>query len=76
MTSDYPRPINEDVSPHCEFNNAIGGWGSGGSMNNPMYRKICGLGNYEPLSGRGKRRMIEKYSYGKCISKKKKFWNL
>ena len=76
MTHPQSSGFNNDISPHCEFNNATGGFGSGGSMNNPMYRKICCEGTYEPLSGRAKRRMTEKYSYGKCISKKKKFWNL
>ena len=35
-------------------------YGSGGSMNNPMYRKVHSDGCYEHLSGRDKRRMFER----------------
>ena len=42
--------------PHPEFSNGCNGTRSGGSMNNPMYQKICALGTYEPQSGRSKQR--------------------
>lgn len=40
--------------------NGTGAYGSGGSMNNPMYRNIHSEGCYEHLSGRDKRRLYEK----------------
>ena len=76
MTHLKSTGFNNDISPHTEFSNGVGGIGSGGCMNNKMYRNICQKGTYEPFSGRAKRRMTDKYSYGKCLSKKKKFWNL
>ena len=43
-----------------KITNSVGAHISGGSMNNPMYRNICGNGCYEHLSGRDKRRLIER----------------
>tara|TARA_Y100001938_G_scaffold138327_1_gene203632 strand:+ start:91 stop:315 length:225 start_codon:yes stop_codon:yes gene_type:complete len=42
------------------FNGFDGAYGSGGSMNNPMYRNICSEGTYEPMTGRSKRRLAER----------------
>ena len=42
------------------FNGYEGAYGSGGSMNNPMYQNIRETGCYEHLSGRGKRRLAER----------------
>ena len=52
------------------------GIGSGGEMNNPMYRHIACIGTYEPQTGRCKRRKYAKRKYGLCVSKKKQFWEL
>jgi hypothetical protein len=41
-------------------NGLNGAYGSGGSMNNPMYRNIHSDGCYEHLSGRYKRRLYER----------------
>ena len=41
-------------------NGLSGAYGSGGSMNNPMYRKVHSEGCYEHLSGRDKRRLYER----------------
>jgi len=41
-------------------NGGLGDYGSGGSMCNPMYRKVCSDGVYVPTSGRGKRRLTER----------------
>ena len=49
---------------------------SGGSMNNPMYQKICALGTYEPQSGRSKQRNRLKRVYGISSHKNKQFWEL
>ena len=61
-------------------NGLAGAYGSGGSMNNPMYRNVKSDGCYEHLSGRDKRRLYERvirkeankldYFYG--LSKKTK----
>ena len=60
----------------CGINNGNdGAYGSGGSMNNPMYRNIACDGNYESMTGRGKQRYIQKKN-GASLSKKKKFWEL
>lgn len=48
---------------------------SGGCMSNPMYRNIHNKGNYQPISGRGKRRIWDKEN-GLTSSKQKKFWEL
>jgi len=71
-----------DANPfiHSEEKDAInngcdGAYGSGGSMNNPMYRKIACVGNYESMTGRGKQRYIKKKK-GECLSKKKQFFEL
>ena len=50
-------------------------YGSGGSMNDPMYNNICCEGTYHPMSGRGKRRFTQKMN-GSSLSKKKKFFQL
>tara|TARA_B100001113_G_scaffold347297_1_gene339503 strand:+ start:34 stop:276 length:243 start_codon:yes stop_codon:yes gene_type:complete len=71
---------DETYPLHREKKNGInngndGAYGSGGSMNNPMYRKIACDGNYEPMSGRGKQRYFKKKN-GECLSKKKQFFEL
>ena len=73
MIMDFFR---NDVSPHPEFSNGCNGTRSGGSMNNPMYQKICALGTYEPQSGRSKKRKCLKNQYGVSLSKNKQFWDL
>ena len=52
-----------------------GAYGSGGSLNNPMYRNIACDGRYESMTGRGKQRYIKKKK-GECLSKKKQFFEL
>jgi len=42
------------------FNGFEGAYGSGGSMNNPMYRNVCAEGTYESMTGRGKKRLAER----------------
>lgn len=37
--------------------------GSGGSLNNQMYQNIHNIGCFQPLSGRSKRRLIEKQRF-------------
>ena len=39
---------------------SLGFGGSGGSMNNPMYRKVHSEGIYKTSAGRAKRRMMAK----------------
>ena len=56
-------------------NGSDGAYGSGGSMNNPMYRKIACDGNYESMTGRGKQRYLKRRN-GVSLSRKKKFWEL
>tara|TARA_B100002019_G_scaffold69743_1_gene59997 strand:- start:545 stop:811 length:267 start_codon:yes stop_codon:yes gene_type:complete len=68
--------VHNDVSPHPEFSNGCNGTRSGGSMNNPMYQKICALGTYEPQSGRSKQRNRLKRVYGISSHKNKQFWDL
>ena len=59
-----------------EITNGYGGaYGSGGSMRNPMYQKVCARGCYVPASGRCKRRYSQK-GKGICLSNKKQFWEL
>ena len=48
---------------------------SGGCMNNPMYQHIHNNGNYQPISGRGKRRIWDREN-GLPVCKRKKFWEL
>lgn len=70
--------LEHDNTPHEGFSN-FQGKGSGGSMKNPMYRKVCSIGCYEPQTGRNKKRYAQRerlkttrrqsISYGKphCI---------
>ena len=51
--------LAHDHTPHESFSN-FQGRGSGGSMNNPMYRKVCSIGCWEPNTGRSKRRYAER----------------
>ena len=51
-------------------------YGSGGSMNNQMYRNVHSKGIYIPNSGRAKRRFHRRVNEGYCLSKKKKFYQL
>ena len=53
--------INElnDNQPHKSFSN-FHGIGSGGSLNNPMYQKVCSIGCYEPQTGRNKKRYAQR----------------
>ena len=68
--------MQHDVSPHPAFSNGSNGTRSDGSMSNPMYRKICAIGTYEPQSGRSKMRSCLKEKYGFRLNKNKKFWDL
>ena len=65
------EPMN--YSPFNNIGSATHGRGSGGAMNNPMYRKVCVQGHYEPLGGRSKRRILAK-SEGISLGKTKYFW--
>ena len=51
--------LNHDNQPHKSFSN-FHGIGSGGSMNNPMYQKLCSIGFYEPQTGRNKKRYAQR----------------
>ena len=70
-----------DHNPHIGISN-FNGIGSGGSLNDPMYKNVCCIGHYEPQSGRNKKRFAERArlkearqqssSYGKPRCKKTK----
>ena len=62
-----------NYSPFNNIGSATHGRGSGGAMNNPMYRKVCVQGHYEPLRSRPKRRILAK-SEGISLGKTKYFW--
>ena len=51
--------LDHDNTPHEGFSN-FQGRGSGGSMNNPMYQKVCSIGCYEPQTGRNKKRYAQR----------------
>ena len=72
--NDCSHPIHSEEKDGINNGND-GAYGSGGSMNNPMYRNIACNGNYESMTGRGKQRYIQKKKGG-CLSKKKKFFEL
>ena len=72
--NDCSHPIHSEEKDGINNGND-GAYGSGGSMNNPMYLNIACNGNYESMTGRGKQRYIQKKK-GKCLSKKKKFFEL
>lgn len=50
-------------------------FGSGGSPANPMYQRVRCEGEYTRNTMRGIKRSAAK-SRGKCISKKKRFWEI
>ena len=71
---------DETYPLHREKKNGInngndGAYGSGGSMNNPMYRKIACDGHYQRFTGRRKQRHRDRRN-GISLSKKKQFWEL
>ena len=68
--------IENDVSPHRGINNGINGFGSGGSMSDPMYKKVCCTGEYTPATGRSHKRNILRQKYGVKLNKGKNFWDL
>ena len=56
--NDCSHPIHSEEKDGINNGND-GAYGSGGSMNNPMYRNIACNGNYESMTGRGKQRYIK-----------------
>ena len=68
--------MNSPHTPPELINNGINGcYGSGGSMNNAMYRNVFVQGVYVPLSGRDKKRSMRR-SKGCCLHQGKQFWDL
>ena len=52
--------MTETEKSNSVNNGFKGAYGSGGCMNNPMYRNVCSIGRFEQISGRGKRRLWER----------------
>jgi len=65
-----------DVSPHRGINNGKNGYASGGSMNNPMYKKICSRDEYTEKTRGSNKRTILREKYGMKVNKVKNFWDL
>ena len=56
----FRNEMTEKEISNSVNNGLHGAYGSGGCMNNPMYRNVCAKGRYEQISGREKRRYWER----------------
>lgn len=65
----------ERIKSSSFMSNGWGFSGSGGSMNDQMFRNVCVDGIYTSYSGRQKTR-FHKRMRSVCINQKKKFWDM